>query len=265
MPRKSWVNGQESEDVLAQDMGLLLGWTAFETLRTYGAQPFRLEAHLQRLAASCRFLRLPLPPLAQVEASWRAAAQPDHVLRFTVTAGGNHLLSVRPVDPAAIARPVRCAWLPWDMTGLIPGAVKHGARGYWAFAAAQQDVDEVLLHRSDGRILEASSSNLVAAVGGVLLTPPADGGCLEGVTRGALFDAAAEAGLRLEEAELRVGQRFDELYVCSTLKELAPVVGALGAPQPSWGPLGQALHRALRALIARECGVQPAGPLVGER
>lgn len=259
----AWVNGQKDSSALASDMGLMLGWTAFETLRTYGGVPFRLDAHLSRLSRSCALLRLPCPPLDEVAAAIREASTPEVVLRFTVTAGGNQVLTARPVDEGAVGAPVRCAWLRWDTQDIVPGAAKHGARAFWSLAAAQAEVEEVLLHTAEGRILEASRSNLVAVVGGTLLTPPADGSCLEGVTRGALLDAAAEAGLRMEEAELRVGQRFDELYLCSTLKELAPVVGELGAPQPAHGPVGRSLHRAFRALVRRETGVEPAGRLVG--
>ncbi|MFL6270129.1 MAG: aminotransferase class IV, partial [Actinomycetes bacterium] len=43
------------------DLALVRGEAVFEALRTYGGRPFRLEAHLERLAASARAIELSLP------------------------------------------------------------------------------------------------------------------------------------------------------------------------------------------------------------
>jgi 4-amino-4-deoxychorismate lyase len=43
------------------DLALVRGEAVFEALRTYGGRPFRLDAHLERLAASARAIELPLP------------------------------------------------------------------------------------------------------------------------------------------------------------------------------------------------------------
>ena len=41
----------------------------------------------------------------------------------------------------------------------------------------------------------------------------------------------------------------DELYLCSTLKELAPVVVVDGAPAPGAGPVGEKVAAAFRARV----------------
>jgi 4-amino-4-deoxychorismate lyase len=43
------------------DLALVRGEAVFEALRTYSGRPFRLDAHLERLAASARAIELPLP------------------------------------------------------------------------------------------------------------------------------------------------------------------------------------------------------------
>jgi hypothetical protein len=43
------------------DLALVRGEGVFEALRVYGGRPFRLQAHLDRLAASARAIDLPLP------------------------------------------------------------------------------------------------------------------------------------------------------------------------------------------------------------
>ena len=42
------------------DRGFLYGDSAFEVMRTYGARPFREQAHLARLRASCERLLIAL-------------------------------------------------------------------------------------------------------------------------------------------------------------------------------------------------------------
>ena len=138
--------------------------------------------------------------------------------------------------------------LPW-----LPGSVKHGSRAGWVLAARAAGVDEVVFVNPEGNILEANRSNVFAVVGGVLSTPPNDGAKLEGVTRGALIEAARRAGLPFEESHLALEEGFDELYLSSTLKELAPVEEIDGR-KVGGGPVGSALLEAFRELVVRECG-----------
>ncbi|MCB9761904.1 MAG: aminotransferase class IV [Alphaproteobacteria bacterium] len=262
---KLLVDGSPEGRIPADDPGLLLGMTVFDTLRTYGRVPFRLDAHVRRLGASAAIMGIPMPPPAQVRAELLDALEPDAWLRYTLTAGGHRVLQVHPVDPARIARPIAVDWLVWPEGVGPPGPVKHGNRAWWIRAAQQAGVDEVLLVRPNGELCEASLSNVIAVVDGALVTPPTDGRCLEGVTRGAMLDAAARAGLPLREGVVRRDDPIEELYVCSTLKELAPIGRIGGAPGPGAGPLGRALHQAFRALVAEACGEDPGGPLVGDR
>jgi len=107
----------------------------------------------------------------------------------------------------------------------------------------------------DGCFTEATRSNIFAAVEGVMVTPPADGRILDGVTRRALLDAGLAEGLAVAEAPLPLTAPMTELYATSTLKELAPVSDLDGAAAPGRGPLGDALCAAYRRLVARESGV----------
>jgi len=75
---------------------------------------------------------------------------------------------------------------------------------------------------------------------------------LDGVTRAALLEAGSEAGLVCHEVQLDAYAEYEELYLASTLKELAPVTQLDGAPGPGAGPVGARLHSAFRALVARE-------------
>ena len=71
------------------DLALLRGEAVFEAMRVYGGRPFRLHAHLDRLAASAAAIDLPLPAGLE-ELAGRAVAAAgggDAVLRLICTRG----------------------------------------------------------------------------------------------------------------------------------------------------------------------------------
>ena len=253
-----WVDGVLDGGIPGDDPGLLLGLTVFETLRTYRGVPFRLASHLDRLMASARALEITLPARTQIEADILAQCEGDVYLRYTFTGGGHRILQRQPIDPDMIGRPMRVARMPWQNPPSLPGAVKHGCRAAWILSARQNGVDEVLLVDPSGHILEANRSSVIAVIDGVLCTPPLDGRQLAGVTREALLDAARMVGVELVEKTVPAHARFDELYLASTLKELAPVISIDGEPCPGLGPYGQRLHSAFRRLVADETGYSSA-------
>jgi branched-chain amino acid aminotransferase len=246
------VNGKHAEYVRAGDRALLQGLGVFETLRTYGSTPFRLGAHLERLQYSAGVLGLPLD-LVEVAEEIQAHLGENVSIRYTVTGNGTRILQRRPIDPDYVGRPRTVAPIDWIHAVGLPGDIKHTSRIPWLASAHVLGVDEVLLCDPDGRILEANRSNVFAVVDGRLQTPPLDGNQLEGVTRGALLDAARQAGIEVSEEDLPTWAAFDAFYLSSTLKELAPV-SAIGEDiLPTEHPLGVALHAAFRNLVADEC------------
>ena len=62
---KIWIDGtlydRSEARVPVFDHGLLYGDGVFEGIRSYEGKPFRLEAHLERLAHGARALHLTLP------------------------------------------------------------------------------------------------------------------------------------------------------------------------------------------------------------
>jgi branched-chain amino acid aminotransferase len=262
-PKKLLVDGLPRRGIPADDPGLLLGLTVFETLRTYGRAPFRLEAHLDRLEHSAKMLDIVLPPRSLIAREVTENAAEDARIRFTVTAGGHRILDVAPIDQGRVCAPVSVDHMRWDVPEHLPGAVKHGSRASWIVAARRLGVDEVLLVDRHGHILEANRSNVLAVKSGALLTPPLDGRQLVGVTRGALLEAAEEAGLPMRESPLAADDAYDELYLTSTLKQMAPVVSVRGVRGPGHGPVGRRLLDALLDLIERETGTRPPSPQWG--
>jgi branched-chain amino acid aminotransferase len=253
MPSLVLVDGHEPGPGLAPtlltDAALWTGHAVFETLRTYSRRPWRVRLHLERLAASVAWMRVP-PFDAGV-----IAAELDHVaarfpvetkLNVLLTAGGRRIVKGEVLEGARVGAPVRVATRPWAPPPWLPGRIKHTSRAAWTLAALEAGTDEVLWVDPEGLWLEANRSNLVVVRGGVLRTPPDDGRILQGVTRDALLAAARVAGLEFVEEPVPAGP-CEEMYLCSTLKELAPVAELDGAPGPGGGPLGNALLDAFHA------------------
>ena len=55
-----WVHPQDAV-ISINDMAVLRGYSAFESLRTYDRRPFHLEEHLKRLYRSAALIELAIP------------------------------------------------------------------------------------------------------------------------------------------------------------------------------------------------------------
>jgi 4-amino-4-deoxychorismate lyase len=245
----------------ADDEGVLRGRSVFETVRIYNGVPFKLGAHLVRLAASSARLRLPPPPEAELGALARdaidAGGLPDATLRFLWTAGrerggapaGLVLVSTLPPGLDALrARGLRLAVMRWS-----PGALAGAKSTSYAENMAAQDeaaragADDALLVDPDGTVLEGPTSNVWFREGDRLLTPSLALPLLAGVTRATLAELAPALGYGLEEGVFDLARLLasDEVFLSSSVREVMPVVAVDGAPVPS-GPAAAALQAALR-------------------
>ncbi|MBR57524.1 MAG: hypothetical protein CMH54_05620 [Myxococcales bacterium] len=257
--QRIFVNGIEGAGIPADDTSVLLGLTVFETIRTYRGVPFRLDSHLERLTGSAEQMLIECPDKRTMHDEIifcleQVPADAPMRVRYTITADGNRIVDVAPLDMSRIWAPISVGRLDWQAPEWLPGVVKHGSRAGWIVAAQQQNAAEVLLVDSGGFILEANRSNVLVVKDGVVLTPPLDTRFLAGVTRSALLEAAAKAAIPYEERPLPFDATYDEFYLSSTLKELAPVVSICGCPAPGEGPIGRRLLDAFRDLVKEETG-----------
>jgi branched-chain amino acid aminotransferase len=107
-----------------------------------------------------------------------------------------------------------------------------------------------------GFIAECTADNLFVVRRGRLLTPAPQDGALEGITRGAIVELAAEAGIAAGEAQLTRYDVYtaDECFLSGTGAELMAVTEvdgrAIADRQP--GPLTRRLSAAFQALVRHE-------------
>jgi branched-subunit amino acid aminotransferase/4-amino-4-deoxychorismate lyase len=238
----------------ANDLALWTGMAVYETLRSYDQRPFRLDAHLDRLGRSAAWMGYAWDraDIARrlTELCGAAAAQKLNVL----VTGEQSVVVAAPLDLARVGAPVRCATTPLLANPGLPAFIKHTSRAPGELAARDasqrlgEPIDEVIWQDDRGCWTEANRSNLIAIRDGAIWTPPSDGRILEGVTRAWILEAARAFGMATHEADVGADQVWDELYLCSTLKELAPVVRLDGRAAPGAGPIGQRVAEAMTAL-----------------
>ncbi len=252
-----FLNGQflplEDAKVSVLDRGFIFGDGVYEVVPVYSRVPFRLDEHLARLERSLGEVSIRNP---YSRAQWRAyvgelvarQAFEDQGVYFQVTRGvakrdhafpknaeptvfmmANPLVNppreqVEYGAPAVSAIDYR--WLRCDIKSisLIGNVLLRQL-------SAEVDAAETILFR-DGKLTEASASNVFVVKGGVLAGPPKSALILPGITYDVVVELARAAGIPLElrevsEAEVRGA---DEVWVTSSSKEVLAIVRLDGAP-----------------------------------
>ena len=264
------------------DHGLLYGDGVFEGIRIYNRRIFRLEAHLERLYDSAVALALSVPltraeMAAAVTETVRRNRKADGYIRLIITRGVGDL----GIDPRTCPRAsviiivtdIRVYPRELYAAGVkvITSAtrqVSHEAfdprvksLNYLKNILAKIDAQragahEAILLNAAGYIAECTADNLFVVRHGRLLTPAPQDGALEGITRGAILELAAEAGVTAGEARLTRYDVYtaDECFLTGTGAELMPVTEADGRPIADGmpGPLTRRLTDAFSALVRHE-------------
>jgi 4-amino-4-deoxychorismate lyase len=246
----------------ADDEGFLRGRAVFESLRVYDGTPFRLDAHLARLAASAERVGLPAPDVAGLAAAAadavEVAGEPNVVLRLLWTSGrensgaptGLALVSSLPPGLDELrSRGLRLATVPW-FPGSLAGAKSTSYAENMAAVdeAVRRGADDALLVGANGAVLEAPTSNVWFREGERLLTPSLALPLLAGVTRATLVELAPEAGYGVEEGTFALQRLLDsdEVFLTSSVREVMPA-SSIDGRAVEVGPAAADLQRALRA------------------
>jgi D-alanine transaminase len=277
-----WLNGRfvraRDARVSALDRGLLHGDGLYDTWRTYGGEPFAVAAHLRRLAEAARVLRLPPPGPADVwarraRAIVRRNGLADATIRLTITRGaaGDSLVPDRPASatqlmtirrlPADLAEQqahgIAAVLLPFPRDVAAPWAGRkllgHPSAVLGRMLALRRGAREGLYVTADGEVTEGTASNLFLVEGGTVVTPPATGSVLGGVTRDLVLRLARRAALPVREESIPVVRlrRATEVFITASTVEILPVVrlDGLGIGPARPGPVTTALQRQYRAAV----------------
>jgi para-aminobenzoate synthetase/4-amino-4-deoxychorismate lyase len=186
----------------------------FETVLVEDGRPVRLRGHLERLAASLRDLygaELDPGAGARAEAAAGRVAGGRSRLRLLADPDGAVTVTVSSAGPSLDA-PTRLT--PFALPGGL-GAHKWRDRRLLESLAEQVPGTVPLLIDTDGLVLEAAHANVWIREDGALITPPADGRILPGITRAALLAQSPSA--REEPLELARLLRADEIFLTSSI------------------------------------------------
>jgi branched-chain amino acid aminotransferase len=266
------LHAPDAARVSVYDRGFLYGDSVFETIRTYGGEPFLLDEHLARLGRSAALIGI-TPPIAaadlarEVRLAVRAARNDESYVRVTLTRGTGPLgldptlardplrvILVEPFtpSPAALYRDgVRAVTTRLDRPAdAAPGAkiTNYLASLLAVQAAKAQGAHEALLLDAHGDVIEGATSNVFIVRDGALCTPPESAGILAGITRAQVIEVAGELGIPVLFATFHPAIPAQEAFLTSSLREVLPLVQIdahrIGDAQP--GRITRAIHVAYR-------------------
>ncbi len=266
-----YLNGKfmpiEEAHVPVLDRGFIFGDGVYEVIPVYSKHPFRLAEHLRRLQYSLDKVRIDNPmnddgwtqligEIIQRNAGddqsvylqvTRGVAKRDHAfpkgVRPTVFMMSSPLVTPA---PALVESGVACItaqdyrWLNCDIksVSLLGNCLLRQL-------SVDAGATETILFR-DGKLTEASASNVFVVRDGVLLTPPKDNLVLPGITYDVVLEIARAREFQVEvravdEAEVRSA---DEIWVTSSTKEVLAVTTLDGKPVGDGrpGPLFRRMH-----------------------
>ncbi|TDA68702.1 MAG: hypothetical protein D9V47_08115 [Clostridia bacterium] len=264
------------------DHGFSYGDGLFETILVVGRHPVFLAAHLERLAAGARILRLELPwsgeqLAAAVQETVAAAALGSGYLRLTVTRGageGWRLAACR--EPTLLIVPYD--HIPYPAEDYAQGfaaAISRWRRNHHSPLAQVKSLNylenilakdealalgaqEAILLNLEGRVAEGAMSNVFVIGDGYLVTPPPQEGPLPGITRRYVLELASRVGLTAAERPVAPGELVGapEAFLTSSLMGIMPLTFLEGRPVGTGrpGPLTRRLARVYQEAIGSEGG-----------
>ena len=239
------------------DHGFLYGDGAFEGIRVYNGNIFRLEAHLTRLYRSAQALGIDLAiPQSQMQQNVldtvRANKHSAGYIRLSISRGVGLGL-----DPSHIKPPPTIV-ISTEELRLYPQALYE--RGLDVITASTRvppaccidpqikslgryvnniqakmeanrvGAGEALMLNMEGNVAEATGDNIFLVVNGELLTPPSSQGALPGITRQAVMEIAKDTGLSCRQSVMTLYDVYnaDEVFLTGTAAEVIPMVSCDG-------------------------------------
>lgn len=236
-----WVHPHEAT-ISLNDVAVLRGYSAFESLRTYNRRPFHLEEHLNRLYRSAELIELAVPwSRAYITQLVREIIERnvyEHAaIRLFVT-GGETEDSILPIGKPTLAVLI---------TPLGERNMERFAQGYKVITtplqrstpeakttsyleairalkeATRHEAVDALFVNVHGHVLEATRSNFFVFRGDTLVTP--HDGVLLGITRNVVLELA-HGLFTIEERPVLLTELplVDEAFITSSSKEIMPIV-----------------------------------------
>ena len=256
------------------------GDAVWEGLRLYDGRIFRLAEHLARLRRSATALAFTSVPsdqeiTEQIRRTVQANGMTDNVhIRLTLTRGVKITSGMDPrLNQSGPTLIVLAEHKPpvYDQSGitLITSSVRRTPPDSLdpkihhnnlltsilaKIEANNAGADDAVMLDHRGFIAETNATNIFLVTGGLLATPTA-AACPEGITRAAVLELAADAGIPHLVGDYSLTELYtaDEVFVTGTMGGIAPVISVDGRVIGSGaaGPVTGQLAKLLAELTAR--------------
>lgn len=229
-----------------EDRGYQFGDGIYEVIRVYNGICFKLDAHLQRLQQSAKYIELKLPySITDIKNKLLTLLNKNNLINghiyLQVTRGVAPRTHHFPNDSSAILiaytqkreRPIQkmqfgisaitaedIRWHRCDIKSLnLLGNVLAKQK------AKEQGCDEAILHR-DSIVTEGSSTNVFIVKKQKLYTHPANNYILNGITRNVVIQLALDNNIPVMEQEFTMNDLLnaDEIFITSTTIEITPII-----------------------------------------
>ncbi len=288
---KVWMNGKlvdwKDATIHVATHVVHYGTGVFEGIRAYAANTgtciFRLDAHMRRLADSCRVYRM--DPGYSIEALIDAVVE-------TVRANAFKACYIRPLVYRGYSQlgvnplpcPVETAILVWEWdaslgsnavlegvdvgvsswTRIAPNTLPALAKATANYANSglikmQATVDgyaEGIALDEAGLVSEGSGQNLFLVHSGILYTPSLTCSILQGITRDTVLILARDLGLEVREQTLPREFLYmaEEAFFCGTAVEITPIrsIDKIGVGTGRRGPITEALQARFFGIVSGE-------------
>jgi branched-chain amino acid aminotransferase len=277
------INGEmrprDDAKVSAFDHGFLYGDGVFEGIAVCNRAIFKLDAHLERLEHSARYLAIAAPDGKALASSILDTARRNDLtegyLRVVVTRGAGPV-GIRNMDklgtPTVViiaqheTRAARASVYEKGLRAIVsslrrtpPSCLDGKAKtcnyinNILAYLEARSaGADTAILLDIDGYVAEDYAANLFCVSRGKVRTPEL-GSILNGITRQTVLRLCADAQIPCEETGLTLHDLYvaDEVFETGSLAEVKPIVSIAGRPigNGSPGATTRRIHSALRELM----------------
>jgi branched-chain amino acid aminotransferase len=116
--------------------------------------------------------------------------------------------------------------------------------------AVESGFDEAILLNSQGKVSEASSTNIFLVRKGELITPGFDQDILEGITRDSIITIARDLGIKVLERPVDKSELFiaEEVFLSGTAAKITPVKRIETYELPKSRPITEKLRDKLTAI-----------------
>jgi branched-chain amino acid aminotransferase len=255
MSLKIWIDGKfvdkENAKISVYDHGLLYGDGVFEGIRVYSGKIFECEAHLDRLWASAKAIRLTIPVSRdELRAAMQEAVRlnnfTDCYIRTCVTRGVGYL----GISPANCAKP--SVFVIADTITMYPrgmydkgmaiitsSVIRNHPNALSAriksmnylnnilakIEAIDAGVPEAIMLNHEGNVSECTGDNIFIVRNGEVQTPGTADGILEGITRKVVLQLCRRNEIPFSEKTLQRHDLYiaDECFLTGSAAEVVPV------------------------------------------